>query len=169
MTVPSGHDHHLAINVATRVRVPGAPVADRLHEPSFMPVSTEILEDTVDVLRAHIAGFDWPQGSGGEGRAYLRVMSSTSAVLAGLLAAFATRGRHDAAYETLLLLQSVLQGPQAADHLDAIRGEAEVDDEVVDALKTLHWQIQKRRMEQAAKPRRGLADDSVAAAQIEPH
>jgi hypothetical protein len=62
-----------------------------------------------------------------------------------------------------------LQGPQAADHLDAIRGEAEVDDEVVDALKTLHWQIQKRRMEQAAKPRRGLADDSVAAAQIEPH
>ena len=168
MTVPSGHDHHLAINVATRVRVPGAPVADRLHEPSFMPVSTEILEDTVDVLRAHIAGFDWPQGSGGEGRAYLRVMSSTSAVLAGLLAAFATRGRHDAAYETLLL-QSFLQGPQAADHLDAIRGEAEVDDEVVDALKTLHWQIQKRRMEQAAKPRRSLADDSVAAAQIEPH
>src|SRR5919197_2699677 len=74
VTVPSGHDHHLAINVATRVRVPGAPVADRLHEPSFMPVSTEILEDTVDVLRAHIAGFDWPQGSGGEGRAYLRVM-----------------------------------------------------------------------------------------------
>jgi hypothetical protein len=138
-------------------------------EPSFMPVSSEILEDTVDVLRAHIAGFDWPQGSGGEGRAYLRVMSSTSAVLAGLLAAFATRGRHDAAYETLLLLQSFLQGPQAADHLEAIRGAADVDDEVVDALKTLHWQIQKRRMEQAAKPRRGLADDSIAAAQLEPH
>jgi hypothetical protein len=138
-------------------------------EPSFMPVSSEILEDTVDVLRAHIAGFDWPQGSGGEARAYLRVMSSTSAVLAGLLAAFATRGRHDAAYETLLLLQSFLQGPQAADHLEAIRGAADIDDEVVDALKTLHWQIQKRHMEQAAKPRRGLVDDSIAAAQLEPH
>ena len=132
-------------------------------EPSFMPVSSEILEDTVDVLRAHIAGFDWPQGSSAEARAYLRVMGSTSAVLAGLLAAFATRDRHDAAYETLLLLQSFLWGPQAADHLEAIRGEADVDDEVVDALKTLHWQIQKRRMEQAAKPRRGQADDSVAA------
>jgi hypothetical protein len=132
-------------------------------EPSFMPVSSEILEDTVDVLRAHIAGFDWPQGSGGEARAYLRVMSSTSAVLAGLLAAFATRGRHDAAYETLLLLQSFLQGPQAADHLEAIRGEADVDDEVVDALKTLHWQIQKRRMEQAATLRRVQPDDSAAA------
>jgi hypothetical protein len=133
-------------------------------EPSFMPVSSEILEDTVDVLRAHIAGFDWPQGSGGEARAYLRVMSSTSAVLAGLLAAFATRGRHDAAYETLLLLQSFLQGPQAADHLEAIRGAADVDDEVVDALKTLHWQIQKRRMEQAATLRRVQGDDSAAAA-----
>ena len=72
--------------------------------------------------------------------------------------------RHDAAYETLLLLQSFLQGPHAADHLEAIRGEAGVDDEVVDALKTLHWQIQKRRMEQATKPRRVQADDSLAAA-----
>jgi hypothetical protein len=133
-------------------------------EQSFMPVSSEILEDTVDVLRAHIAGFDWPQGSPAEARAYLRVMGSTGAVLAGLLAAFATRDRHDAAYETRLLLQSFLQGPHAADHLEAIRGEADVDDEIVDALKTLHWQIQKRRMEQAAKPRRVQADDSAAAA-----
>ena len=86
-------------------------------------------------------------------------------MLAGLFAAFATRDRHDAAYETLLLLQNFLQGPHAADHLEAIRGEADIDDEVVDALKTLHWQIQKRRMELAAKPRRGQADDSVAAMQ----
>ena len=138
---------------------------DLLHvEQSFMPVSIEILVDTVDVLRAHIAGFDWPQGSPAEARAYLRVMGSTSAVLAGLIAAFATRDRHDAAYETLLLLQSFLQGPHAADHLEAIRAEADVDGEVVDALTTLHWQIQKRRMEQAAKPRRSLSDDSAAAA-----
>jgi hypothetical protein len=138
---------------------------DLLHvEQSFLPVSSALLEDTVDVLRAHIAGFDWPQGSPAEARAYLRVMGSTSAVLAGLLAAFATRDRHDAAYETLLLLQGFLQGPQAADHLEAIRGETDVDDEVVDALKTLHWQIQTRRMEQAATLRRVQADDSAAAA-----
>jgi hypothetical protein len=28
----------------------------------------------------------------------------------------------------------------------------------------MHWQIQKRCMEQAAKPRRGKVDDSAAAA-----
>jgi hypothetical protein len=28
----------------------------------------------------------------------------------------------------------------------------------------MHWQIQKRRMEQAAQPRRGHADDSVTTA-----
>jgi hypothetical protein len=128
------------------------------QEPSWgyarMAVPTDLVADLIDVLRGHLASFEWPQGTSEEARAYFRLMDATSTTLGGLLRSHAARERHDGAYDLLLVLQSFLTGPRAADHLDAIRGWSDIDPDVVDALKALHWQVQKRRMEQAAMPRR---------------
>ena len=50
------------------------------------------------------------------------------------------------------------------EHLDAMRGQRDVEADVVDGLQALYGPIQRRRVEQAVKQRRGQAGDSAAMA-----
>ena len=59
---------------------------------------------------------------------------------------------------------SDLESPDHGEHPDADRGNRDGDGGVIDALKALHRQIQKKRMEQLPKKRRGQAGDNGGAA-----
>jgi hypothetical protein len=72
--------------------------------------------------------------------------------------------RHRGARKVVLLIQDFFESPNRGEHRDAVRGDPYVAGAVIDALKALHWQIQKRRMEQSAQPRRGQASATGGAA-----
>jgi hypothetical protein len=133
-----------------------------------MAVAHDLVHDPIRVLCAHAASFWWPEAvSAKEARGYFQLMSATTAVLAGLFDAEAARQKRCGARQLVLMVQHFLDSPHASDHLDAIRGAwSDVDSEVTDALKALHWQIQKRRMEQTANERRGQAASDGSAASV---
>ena len=81
-----------------------------------------------------------------------------------MIALGAAKERHRGAREVVLLIQDFCESPNRGEHLDAVRGDPYVEGDVIDALKALHWQIQKRRMEQSAQPRRGQASATGGAA-----
>jgi hypothetical protein len=59
-------------------------------------------------------------------------------------------------------VQDFLDHPEASEHLDAMRSQRDVDGDVVEGLQALYGPIQRRRMEQVVKQRRGQAGDSGA-------
>jgi hypothetical protein len=91
-------------------------------------------------------------------------MAGTATALGGLLAARAASERHNGASALLALVQDFLDHPEASEHLEAIRDQRDVAGDVVDGLQVLYGPIQRRRVEQAVKQRRGQAGDSAAMA-----
>ena len=116
--------------------------------------------DLIDVLRGHLASFEWPQGTPEEARAYFRLMDATSTTLGGLLRSHAARERHDGVYDLLVLLQSFMEGSRATEHLEAMRGDPGFYKALIDPLIALHRQIQKERSETMPRPRRSQSDHS---------
>jgi hypothetical protein len=144
----------------------GAHTGDR---PSFwgnhyMAVPRDLVADIVEVLCEHLALFEWAQGTSAEVHAYYRLMAGTATALGGLLAARAASERHAGAGALLALVQDFLAHPEASEHLEAMRGQRDVDGDVVAGLQTLYGPIQRRHMEQVVKQRRGQAGDSGAVA-----
>jgi hypothetical protein len=130
-------------------------------------VPRDLAADIVEVLCEHLALFEWAQGTPAEVHAYYRLMAGTATALGGLLAARAASERHAGASALLALVQDFLDHPEASEHLEAMRGQREVAGDVVDGLQALYGPIQRRRVEQVVKQRRGQAGDSGATAGAE--
>jgi hypothetical protein len=125
---------------------------DRWDE-DYTPVSKQLLEHLIGVLRGHVARWEWSQGAPDEARAYYELMASTCTALGGVIAVEAAQERYGGAREIVLLIQNFLQLPQAGEYVDAVRDDRDVDSAVIETLKGLHWQIQKRRMGELATQR----------------
>jgi hypothetical protein len=130
----------------------------------YIAVPRDLVADIVEVLCEHLTLFQWAQGTPAELHAYYRLMAGTATALGGLLAARAANERHAGASALLALVQDFLDHPEASEHLDAMRGQRDVQGDVVEGLQALYRPIQRRRAEQVVTQRRGQADDSVAAA-----
>jgi hypothetical protein len=140
----------------------GSHAADR---PSYwgnhyLAVPRDLVADIVEVLSEHLALFEWPQGTPAEVHAYYRLLAGTATALGGLLAARAACERHAGAHELLALVQDFLDHPEASEHLDAMRGQRDVKGDVVDGLQALYGPIQRRRVEQVVKQRRGQVGEA---------
>ena len=133
----------------------------------YMAVPRDLVADIVEVLCEHLALFEWAQGTPAEVHAYYRLMAGTATALGGLLAARAATERHAGAQALLALVQDFLDHPEAGEHLDAMRDQRDVEGDVVAGLQALYGPIQRRRVEQVVKQRRGQAGDSGATAGAE--
>jgi hypothetical protein len=133
----------------------------------YMAVPRDLVADVVEVLCEQLALFEWAQGTPAEVHAYYRLMAGTATALGGLLAARAASERHAGASALLALVQVFLDHPEASEHLDAVRGQHDVDGDVIDGLQALYGTTQRRRMEQVVEQRRGQAGhgDAVAGAE----
>ena len=126
----------------------------------FMAVPRDLVADIVEVLCEHLALFEWAQGTSDEMHAYYRLMAGTATALGGLLAARAASERHAGAHALLGLVQDFLDHPEASEHLDAMRGQRDVKGDVVEGLQALYGPIQRRRVEQVVKQRRGQVGEA---------
>jgi hypothetical protein len=149
--------------------VAGSHAADR---PSYwgnhyLAVPRDLVADVVEVLCEQLALFEWARGTPAEVHAYYRLMAGTATSLGGLLAARAASERHNGAGALLTVVQDFLAHPEAGEHLNAMRGQRDVDGEVVEGLQALYGPLQRWRMEQVVQQRRGQAGDSGAAAGAE--
>jgi hypothetical protein len=125
-----------------------------------MAVPRDLVADVVEVLCEHLALFEWAQGTPAEVHAYYRLMAGTATALGGLLAARAASERHAGAGALLALVQDFLAHPEAREHLEAMRGQRDVDGDLVHGLQTLYGPIQRRRVEQEVKQRLGQAGEA---------
>ena len=130
----------------------------------YMAVPRDLVADIIEVLCEHLALFEWAQGTPAEVHAYYRLMAGTATALGGLLAARAASERHAGAGALLALVQDFLAHPEASEHLEAMRGQRDVDSGVVEGLQALYGPLQRSRMEQVMEQRRGQAGDSGAVA-----
>jgi hypothetical protein len=126
----------------------------------YMAVPRDLVADIVEVLGEHLALFEWPQGTPAEMHAYYRLMAGTATAMGGLLAARAAREHHNGARALLALVQDFLEHPEAGEHLEALRGQRDVDRDVVQGLQALYGPIHRRRIDQVVKPRRGQASEA---------
>jgi hypothetical protein len=133
----------------------------------YMPVPCDLVADIVEVLCEHLTLFQWIQGTPAQVHAYYRLMAGTATALGGLLGARAARERQAGARALLALVQDFLDHPEARQYLEAMRGQPDVEGDVVNGLQELHGPIQRRRAEQVVTQRYGQAGDSGAVAGTE--
>jgi hypothetical protein len=125
-----------------------------------MAVPRDLVADIVEVLCEHLALFEWAQGTPAEVHAYYRLMAGTATAMGGLLAARAAREHHNGARALLALVQDFLDHPEASEHLDAMRGQRDVQGDVLDGLQALYGPIQRRRAEQVVTQRRSQVGEA---------
>jgi hypothetical protein len=109
---------------------------------AYLPISTDLVLDLIELLQEHLARFEQPQGTPSEVHAAYRLMAGTSYALARLLALRAKSERHGSALELLQMVQHFLHDPAAAEHLHTLP-RSRRDRDLVDALLALVHKAQE--------------------------